>query len=303
MEKVLLGKSNLSVSKLGLGIGGIFGMHVFNEKKAISLIHKSIDLGLNFFDTGSSYSYGNAEIRLGKALQNKDKDSLVIATKGGTVLKRGGGVIKDFSRQSLIKNLEKSLKNLRLEKIDLFQLHSPRFNDLNDEVIETLQLMKDSGKILNTGISCGEVLLKRVIDLGFFDTVMATYNIVNFNSDKLLKNAKLSNIGTIAKSPLAHTVFSNDIFRMSDIAKIWYLLRILKNFKSKFIKSWKFRFLNNFKNFTAAELALKYVVNNKNIDSVMIGTTSINHLKENINSINKEYPDDIFEKKKKIQRL
>ena len=81
MEKVLLGKSNLSVSKLGLGIGGIFGMHVFNEKKAISLIHKSIDLGLNFFDTGSSYSYGNAEIRLGKALQNKDKDSLVIATK------------------------------------------------------------------------------------------------------------------------------------------------------------------------------------------------------------------------------
>ena len=43
---------------------------------------------------------------------------------------------------------------------------------------------------------------------------MATYNIVNFNSDKLLKNAKLSNIGTIAKSPLAHTVFSNDIFRM-----------------------------------------------------------------------------------------
>ena len=48
MEKVLLGKSNLSVSKLGLGIGGIFGMHVFNEKKAISLIHKSIDLGLNF---------------------------------------------------------------------------------------------------------------------------------------------------------------------------------------------------------------------------------------------------------------
>ena len=125
---------------------------------------------------------------------------------------------------------------------------------------------------------------------------MATYNIVNFNSDKLLKNAKLSNIGTIAKSPLAHTVFSNDIFRMSDIAKIWYLLRILKNFKSKFIKSWKFRFLNNFKNFTAAELALKYVVNNKNIDSVMIGTTSINHLKENINSINKEYPDDIFEK-------
>ena len=86
MIKVSLGKSKLRVSKIGLGIGGILGMKLFNQKKANNLIHFALDNGINFFDTGSSYSYGNAEHRLGTALKGRDLDSLVIATKGGTAL-------------------------------------------------------------------------------------------------------------------------------------------------------------------------------------------------------------------------
>ena len=93
---------------IGLGIGGILGMKIFNEEKALNLIHKSIDNGINFFDTGSSYSNGNAELRLGKALTSRDLESLVISTKGGTVLSKSKRAFKNFTRKSLFTNLNKS---------------------------------------------------------------------------------------------------------------------------------------------------------------------------------------------------
>ena len=301
MKKKILGKTNLKVSNLGLGIGGILGMKIFNEEKALNLIHKSIDNGINFFDTGSSYSNGNAELRLGKALTSRDLESLVISTKGGTVLSKSKRAFKNFTRKSLFTNLNKSLKSLRIEKIDLFQLHSPRIHDLNDDVYDTILRMKEDGKILHCGVSCDGAVLKKAIDSGVFDTVMCTYNIIDYRSETLINEAKSKNIGTIIKSPLAHVVFSNKIYKINDISSLWYFLRILKNFKSKLIKSYKFRFLNNIEGFSSAEIALNFVTRNKNIDLVMIGTTKVEHLLENLNSLEKNYPDYIIEKIRDIQ--
>lgn len=296
MKNNILGKTNLKVSNIGLGMGGILGMRIFNEEKAFRLIHKSIDNGVNFFDTGSSYSNGNAEIRLGKALSSRDLESLIVSTKGGTILSKGNRVSKNFTRESLFSNLHKSLKNLKLEKIDLFQLHSPRLNDLNDDVYDTVLRMKEEGKILHCGISCDGEVLKKAIDSGIFETVMCTYNIIDYKSIKLIKEAKSKNIGTIIKSPLAHAVFSNQIFRINNIQSVWYFLRILKNFKSKLVRGYKYRFLNNIKGFSPAEIALNFVVRNENIDLVMIGTTNEKHLLENLNSLQKDIPYSIIKK-------
>ncbi len=296
MKNNILGKTNLKVSKIGLGIGGIFGMRIFNEEKAFSLIHKSIDNGVNFFDTGSSYSNGNAEIRLGKALSSRDLEGLIVSTKGGTILSRGNRVSKNFTRESLFSNLHKSLKNLKLEKIDLFQLHSPRIYDLNGDLYDTILRMKEQGKILHCGISCDGEVLKKAIHSDIFDTVMCTYNIIDHQSIKLIKEAKSKNIGTIIKSPLAHAVFSNQIFRINNIQSIWYFLRILKNFKSKLVKGYRYRFLNSIKGLSAVEIALNFVIRNENIDLVMIGTTNEKHLLENLNSLQKRIPASIIKK-------
>ena len=80
-----LGNTGLRVSEIGFGCASYWGKKVFDEAAAISLLHAAIDHGVTFFDTGASYSGGNAEPRLGRAISGlKNKHDLVIATKAGT---------------------------------------------------------------------------------------------------------------------------------------------------------------------------------------------------------------------------
>ena len=278
LERIKLGKTNLHVSKLGFGVGGIFGMRIFDQNKAIAIIEKAMDNGINFFDTGSSYSYGNAEKVLGKALINKNLEDIIIATKGGTVLNSRRQIHKDFSRKSLTINLENSLKRLNLDKINLFQLHSPMIQDLNDDVFETLISFKEQGKIDYIGISCDGPVLDKAIDSNVFDTVMCTYNLINRKAGNQMKRANKKKIGVIIKSPMAHQVYSNNIFKIKNITSLWYFLRIMKNYKSQLIKGFKFRFLNNVNGITSSQIALKFVIDNDYVDLTLIGTTKITHL-------------------------
>ena len=116
---------------------------------------------------------------LEKLYIKKNLDDIIIATKGGTVLNKRKQIYKDFSRKSLRLNLEKSLKRLNVNNINLFQLHSPRIKDLNDDVFETLTLFKEEGKVDYIGISCDGLVLDKAIESNVFDTVMCTYNLIN----------------------------------------------------------------------------------------------------------------------------
>jgi len=175
-------------------------------------------------------------------------------------------------------------------------------NDINHDVFNTIERMKKDGKILYSGVSCDGEVLNKAINSNFFDSFMSTYNIINTGNGKQLKKAKLKNLGTIAKSPLAHIVFSNKIFKINDIASLWYFLRIIKNYKTKFFQGYKYRFINGIDGFSSTDIALNYVARNKNIDIIMIGTTKIKHLLENIKSLEKKYPEKIFNKIEKIQQ-
>ena len=107
---------------MGYGCGGYWGYEIFDEKIASRLVHMALEGGVNYFDTGASYSGGNAEKRLGKILKGVDKSHLIIGTKAGTVI-RDGKLIKDYSPDSITRQVEASLKNLGLERLPLLQLH------------------------------------------------------------------------------------------------------------------------------------------------------------------------------------
>lgn len=299
MKKNKLGNTGLSITPIGLGIGGILGLNMFSEKKALNIIQTSIDEGINFFDTGSSYSGGNAEIRLGKVLTKNDLDKLVIATKGGTVITNKNKLAKDYSKKSLTENLEKSLKKLGVEKIDLFQLHSPSIKHLTDDVYETLNKFKEEGKIIHTGISCDGQTLDYVIEQNYFESIMCTYNILNQNPEKQLIKAKQKNIGVIIKSAMAHSLYSNKIFNIKSIQDLWYFLRVLKNYRPELVKGFKYRFINDYKDWSGAEIALKFVMDNPFVDCAMIGTTRTENLMSNINSVDKILSEDIISQIKK----
>ena len=87
------------------------------------------------------------------------------------------------------------------------------------------------------------------------------------------------------------------------MASLWYFLRIVKNYKLKFFKSFQYRFINDVGSFSSTEIALNFVARNEYIDSIMIGTTKIEHLLENIESLDKNYPNEIFSKIENIQKL
>lgn len=295
-----LGNTDLKIAPIGLGVGGVLGEKFFYEPKALHLIQTALDNGINFLDTGSSYSHGNAELRLGKVLSKNELDKLVIATKGGTVLTPKNKLARNFSKESLLKNVDISLQKLGVDRIDLFQLHSPSLKDINDDVLDTLHELKIRGKINYIGISCDGPVLDKAIEIALFDTVMLTYNVLCQNVENQITEAKKRGKGILIKSPMAHSLYGNDIFKITTVADIWYLLRVLKNYRPEIVEGLKYRFINNIKDWTGAEIALKFVLENPHIDCALIGTTRVNHLLANIRVITRDLDQLILTKIKTI---
>lgn len=300
MKLKKLSNTSLNISPIGFGVGGIIGDKIFSEKKALNVIQAAIENGINFFDTGSSYSNGNAEIRLGKVLKNNNLDNLVIATKGGTVLANDNKLVKNFSKESLTKNLNISLKKLGVESIDLYQLHSPAIQHINDDVLETLTQFKQQGKVKYVGLSCDGKVLDHAINIEVFDTVMLTYNILEQKPEQQILEAKKRGKGVLIKSPMAHSLYSNNIFKITSIADIWYFLRVLKNYRPQLFEGFKYRFVNKIENWEGAEIALKFVLEEKNVDCALIGTTRLKHLLSNIKVTEKEIDQVILQKIKEV---
>src|SRR5947207_14403324 len=120
-----LGRTGLTISEIGFGCASWWGKPAFPEREALGLAHAAIEAGVTVFDTAASYSAGEAEPRLGRALKGRDVSSLVIATKAGTFHAGGGRIGRDFSPAAIVASAERSLRNLGLEILPLPQLHGP----------------------------------------------------------------------------------------------------------------------------------------------------------------------------------
>ncbi|SFO95417.1 Predicted oxidoreductase [Amycolatopsis arida] len=150
-----LGRSGLTVSRVAFGtwqLGGDWGS--FDTDTAIAAIRQARELGVNFFDTAQAYGFGKAESLLGRALRdelNRDRDSVVLATKGG--INPGGERVRDASRGWLRQGVEQSLRELGVDHIDLYQVHWPDPDTPAEETATALQELVDEGKIRHVGVS------------------------------------------------------------------------------------------------------------------------------------------------------
>lgn len=149
MDYVNVGKSGLKVSRIGMG-GLTLGREA-EEAEAIRMVDMAYDYGINFFDTSNSYSKGRSEELLGKALEEK-RNRVVLATKffnpmGDGPNDRGG------SRYHIVRAVEESLRRLKTDRIDLYQLH---YYDREVPLEETLRALDDLvrwGKVVYIGCS------------------------------------------------------------------------------------------------------------------------------------------------------
>jgi aryl-alcohol dehydrogenase-like predicted oxidoreductase len=219
MQYRTLGSTGLKVSEIGFGawaIGGTseaagtqWGWGETPEADAIAAIHRARDLGVNFFDTADVYGGGRSEEILGKALAG-DWDKVFIASKFGNVV-RHDRPAKDWSREHIMHACEASLKRLKKDTIDLYQLHNPTDYDIrHGDWPETLELLQKHGKIRWYGVS---VFLPEeavaVLGRGKAQVIQLAYNPLRLEMDEnVLPLAQRKNVGIIARVPLYYGILS-----------------------------------------------------------------------------------------------
>lgn len=149
MQYHQLGKSALHISEISYGCMSLGSDDADNAR----LIQQAIDGGINFFDTADLYDHGQNEITLGKALQG-NRQAVIIASKAGNQWRAdGSGWDWNPSREYILSCVEESLRRLRTDYIDLYQLHGGTLEDPTDETISAFETLVQQGKIRYYGIS------------------------------------------------------------------------------------------------------------------------------------------------------
>ena len=210
------------VSEVGFGawaIGGPamagdipIGWGETNDKESISALKKACDSGINFFDTADFYGLGHSEKLIGNTFGNDP--SVIIASKVGHRLSDKQQIYTDYSKSYIIEACEHSLKRLKRDQIDYYQLHTAKIDDLEKtECIEALETLKKQGKIRFWGVSLNtynpfpeaEFLIKNRLGSG----LQLVFNILNQRTRDLITKASDANFGIIARMPLQFGLLAN----------------------------------------------------------------------------------------------
>ena len=192
MEYITLGKTGLRVSKMGFG--GIPIQRVTAEE-AKALLEAVEAAGVNYIDTARGYTV--SEELIGQAIEGR-RDKFVLATKS---------MARD--REAMAKDIETSLGNLRTDYIDLYQIHNPSVQQLEQVcapggALEALLEAKEAGRIGHLGLTAHSLeVFQRALELDWVETVMFPYNIVENQGADLMEQAAEKNVGFIGMKPLA----------------------------------------------------------------------------------------------------
>jgi aryl-alcohol dehydrogenase-like predicted oxidoreductase len=289
-----LGRTGLTVSEIGFGAASWWGMRRFNEIRAARLVDAAIDGGVIFFDTGSSYSGGNAEPRLGRVLKGRDASGLVIATKAGTYAVKGR-VERDFSPSGIVASAERSLHNLGLEVLPLLQLHGPATAELTDELRTALTDLKARGLVRALGVnSFDPAVIDHVLGLPEFDAVMVDYNVLRPEREPLIARAAAAGKGVLAGMPLAMGHTAPVLARIRAPRDLWYAARGLARHRGEVTKGARFTFLHRLDAMTGSQAGLAFVLDNPNVACAVVGTTRMGHLTENLAASGRTLPDALM---------
>jgi len=154
MELISIGKSGLTTSRVGLGTWAIGGWMWggTDEARSIATIRAAVEQGITLIDTAPVYGFGRSEEIVGKALAGGLRDRVTIATKVG-IAWRDGEPYRDGRRQRIVREIEDSLRRLRTDVIDLYQVHWPDLQTPLEETARALEELLRQGKIRAIGVS------------------------------------------------------------------------------------------------------------------------------------------------------
>jgi len=289
-----LGKTGAKVSEIGYGAWGIGGEMWQGSEDSQSMIalRKAVEVGVNFFDTALAYGNGHSEMLVGN-LRRSSVEKIIIATKVPPKNRqwpaRAGVPFNEaFPKNYIIESTEQSLKNLRVDTIDVQQLHV--WSDewvAADEIWEAIRLLKSQGKIKAFGISINDhapASALKAAKTGMVDTFQVIYNVFDQSpEEELFPYCLANNIGVIVRVPLDEggltgrikqdTVFPdrdwrNNYFRGDRKQQVYDRVQKLKPLLGAEAK-------------TLPELALRFILSHPAVSTIIPGMRNIANVETN----------------------
>ena len=261
-ETFLLG-GDLTVDRLGFGAMRLTGPGIWgwppDRENAKKVLRRAVELGVNLIDTADAYGPETDELLIAEALHPYPK-GLVIATKGGLTRPGPGSWVPDCRPQRLTECVDKSLKRLKLDRIDVYQLHSVDKKVPIEESVGALKKAQDAGKIRHVGLSnVTTEEIERAKKIVPIVSIQNRYNFADRDSEEVLKYCENKKMGFLPWAPIGgsgHGSLSKNTNRLENEAKRH--------------------------NCSAVQLGLAWLLQKSPVMLPIPGTANIAHLEENI---------------------
>ena len=299
MEYTTLGSTGTTVSRLCLGCMS-FGTSewrnwVLDEDESREIIERAIDLGINFFDTANMYSMGESERVLGNVLDDYDRDSQVVATKGYFEMDEDNPNSGGLSRKTLEQELSNSLDRLGMDTVDLFQIHRWDYDTPIEVTLRTLDDAVRRGQVRYIGASSmwtyqfAEALHKSShLGLERFATMQEHYSLAHREAEReLLPLCEREEIGVIPWSPLGRGYLTRpheDFSTTSRATTDQYARQIQEGAGSQAINE-RVQELAIQYGVSMAQIALAWLLHKDWVTAPIIGTTSVEHLEDAVEAL------------------
>ena len=278
LERRQLGRTGLSVTALGFGAMDLGGMPAANEisdDEAGRVLNAVLDNGINFIDT--AVCYGTSEARIGRAISHR-RGEYILATKCGCVPGKPMGTPHVHTAANIRAGVEHSLRTMRTDHIDIAQFHHSLTRSAweADGALDELKKMKDEGKLRYIGVSGIMPNLVEQIDSGVFDVFQIPYSALQREHEGIIAKASAAGAGIIIRGGVARGA-------PIDWNKRYYMLT-----GDQLSSRWdKARLDDLLEGMSRIEFMVRFTIAEPALDTTIIGTKDVNHLRENIAAASK----------------
>lgn len=308
MQKRKLGQQGLEVSALGLGCMGLtWAYGPADEAESLRVIHRALELGINFLDTAELYGPFTNEDLIGRAIQGKPRDKVIIATKFGFVWddkKQITGV--NSQAEHIRESIEGSLKRLRTDYIDLYYQHRL---DPKVPIEETMSVLADfvkAGKVRYVGLSeVGPGTIRRAHAVHPVTALQSEYSFWDRGvEDKILPTLRELGIGFVPFSPLGRGFLTGKIKNIDELDQSDFRQTLPRLQGDNFQYNLKFvELINAFSaahHVSSPQLALAWLLQKGNDIVPIPGTKRIKYLEENVKAADVDLPQSAWNELDKI---
>ena len=287
------GRTDWQVSEIGYGMWGLAGWSGSDDAESLASLERAIDLGCNFFDTAWAYGDGHSEELLGKTLGAHRDKKLYAATKVPPKNRqwpsqRGFSLDVSYPPEYVKSYVERSLKNIGADALDLLQYHTWEDHWLEDErTIRTIEELRASGKVRAVGISLNRWEPAngiRAVESGLIDAVQVIYNIFDQNpEDQLFPACRAHDVAVIARVPfdegsLTGTLTLASTWPADDWRATYF---VPENLRSSVEHADALKPLVPGGS-SMAEMALRFILHNRDVATVIPGMRKLKNVEANI---------------------